>query len=157
MAPNAKYESEISFRVGSRGLLESLKTKLPNAFKDAPSGRNEVVILSTWLKSHVEQVRYDPKLALTEKLLRTDEIYSLTLNELIRQISCECLERGELFMTLWKNYLSLYNGIIADVKNHFIDRERGRYEESIKFNDNLKAQLALKNKEIAETFKTRCR
>ena len=137
----------------SKNLLESLRSKLPNALKDAPSGRTDVLILSSWLQSNVEQVKKNIKINFTEKLHRTDEIYSLVLNELIRQVSCECLERGELVMKVWKNYIALYNGIALDIKDHFKARNQSREEELLRVQNDLKKQLELKNSENQELVK----
>lgn len=154
--PRAEGATEITddAAIFSKNLLESLRSQLPNALKDAPSGRAEVLILSNWLKSNVEQIKNQLKLSLTEKLHRTDEIYSLALNELIRQISCECLERGELFMKLWKNYMALYNGIISDIKRHYEKKDKSCHEELTRMQANFKVRLQCKNKEIEELSKS---
>lgn len=136
-------------------LLDSLKLKLPNAFTGAPSGRTEVALLHKWLNSTVESVKDDSTLSLTEKLHRTDDIYNIAFKEVVRQVSCECLERGEILMKLWKNYMKLYNGLVSDVKSHFNEKIKEYHEEFNRIKDGFHVELKRKDQEIEAMAKVR--
>ena len=145
-------------------IMRNLKTELPNAFSSNPSNRQEVLALGNWLINTIKSVQEDNTLSLKEKYYKTDEIYNLCFNELVRQVSLDCLERGELIMKIWKAYLSLSQDIIEDVKETekriktkvIIEWESARYnfeqvsKEKEKEIQSIKEELEMKGKEILE-------
>lgn len=96
--------------------MEQLKRDLPFAFTNANVSRHEVMNLGNWLLRIIESINKDVELSINEKNLKADEVYNLVLNELIRQITGECFERGELLMQIWKAYMNVCQEIILDYK-----------------------------------------
>jgi len=85
-----------------------------------------------------------------DKYIIADEAFNLCINELIRQISFDCLERGELTTMIWRNYLKLFNKIIAfelKEKEKFQDQKE---TEFLKYSKMYKEQLDEKDKIISQ-------
>ena len=129
-------------------LIVSLKKELPNILNGVPSGRTEVLILGNWLSTQINKIKNHPLLQGKEKIRCADEVYNLTLNELVRQISCECIERGELFTKIWRNYVTLCEEIVAEAKNNFEHRLKQHIDEFNNAKKGFLAQLDGKQEEI---------
>ena len=54
--------------------------------------------------------------ALLDLVRQEQNIYNLVFNEVIRQVSIECVERGELLADLRKRYASLLDKVPRHVK-----------------------------------------
>ena len=132
------------FDPGEGNALHTLKKELPNVFSSVPSNRQEVAVLGRWLLSSLKRLHDDKTVPDRERFYRADEIYSLCFNELIRQVSIDCTERGELMMMVWKAYLSLSEDIIEDIKEKEEQAEERFQGESQKihamYDDILKAK-----------------
>ncbi|KAM3132995.1 hypothetical protein pb186bvf_014851 [Paramecium bursaria] len=86
-----------------------------------------------------------------------DELFSQCFNEIIRQVTIDCMERGiilsrvrdDLYKTI-QSYKGLYNGSIPFGEQKQLIAERGidEYEESVKQLQEQKKQLEIKRQEL---------
>ncbi|NWI13009.1 AXDN1 protein, partial [Crypturellus soui] len=91
-----------------------------------PSGRLEVVQLVETMDSMLEKAGVDNKLVRISgpsqlhnvlELMRTEQnIYNIVFHELIRQVSVDCAERGQLLSKLRQRYVSLLERIPHQMK-----------------------------------------
>ena len=73
-----------------------------------PSGRNDVVMLEQWLETKVATLA-DSKLSLVQMTREVQELYNIAFRELVRQVSVQCIERGQLMLKLWRRYVQLFH------------------------------------------------
>ena len=135
-------------------LFEDLKKNHPNLFSNTPSGRKDVVILKEWLRNTLKLIFESNDISKKDKYVIADEAFNLCINELIRQISFDCIERGELMTHIWKNYLKLFARIFAyelKEKSKFEDEKENEY---LKYTKMFRGQLAEKENVISELNKT---
>jgi hypothetical protein len=112
-----------SFDTGSDSYYASLKKVVPNVFTGSQLARQEVMILGNWMLETLGKINSDLEINMTTRLKRADEVYTLCLTELIREVSCDCLERGQLFTQIWKAYLDLKEDIVREYKDKEIEIE----------------------------------
>lgn len=75
----------------------------------ALTSRKEVELLDSWLNNSCEKIANNPtedKYELMEKLIT---IYGLAFTELYRQVSVQCIERGDLMRRIMDQYIVLIN------------------------------------------------
>ncbi|XP_065068274.1 axonemal dynein light chain domain-containing protein 1-like isoform X3 [Rhopilema esculentum] len=92
-----------------------------------PSGRQEAVLLKKTMNEllqrvGVEEIKKDKDQptqihSLLDLVKQEQNIYNLVFNEVIRQVSIECVERGELLADLRKRYASLLDKVPRHVKS----------------------------------------
>ncbi|XP_075688587.1 axonemal dynein light chain domain-containing protein 1 [Rhinoderma darwinii] len=102
-------------------LLEDDEKKLRLFPSMKPSGRAEVIQLMKVMDAMLKQAGVDEEDVNLEgptqihnllELLKTEQnIYNIVFHELIRQVSVECMERGELLAKLRHRYVMLLNKI----------------------------------------------
>lgn len=92
-------------------LDQEMKHSNPHYFTTEPAGRLDAVNLRLWLAAHlaeIQQISVDHK----EKLnIALDSLF-ICLNELIRQVSYNCVERGQLIMAVFKGYMAVFKKAI---------------------------------------------
>lgn len=134
------------FDQGEGSAFMMLKKELPSAFSNAPTNRQEVIQLGSWLSGALKGIQENKEFTGKEKFFKTDEVYNICFNELVRQVSLDCIERGELIMVIWKAYLSLSEDIIDDIKAREEKAEERGEKKCQKihdmYNDILKAKEA---------------
>eukprot|EP00002_Diphylleia_rotans_P034633 TRINITY_DN7469_c0_g1_i1.p1 TRINITY_DN7469_c0_g1~~TRINITY_DN7469_c0_g1_i1.p1 ORF type:complete len:1543 (+),score=349.36 TRINITY_DN7469_c0_g1_i1:110-4738(+) len=72
-----------------------------------PTSRQDVVMLERWMDCMVERVitkGADINLVARE----THLLYTICLNEIVRQVSVQCVERGQLIGKIWNRYCLLF-------------------------------------------------
>ena len=84
--------------------------------------------------------------------MKYDEIYNIALNEIIREVSKDCAERGKLIEYVWNNYLNLFNifkqKLVEDTeetKHQFFIENQKLYQECQ--NDVFQRDKKIKNLE----------
>ncbi|XP_071984568.1 axonemal dynein light chain domain-containing protein 1 isoform X3 [Engystomops pustulosus] len=118
-----------------------------------PSGRAEVIQLMKVMDTMLKQAGIDEEELQLEgptqlhnllELLKTEQnIYNIVFHELIRQVSVECVERGELLAKLRQRYVMLLNKIPQQVLSLYNDLlaqralDRCLTEEIIYFKNSL--------------------
>jgi hypothetical protein len=82
--------------------LVNLRREVPNSFTEAPSGRQDAILLTRWLDKCVPYIKELEKTAGVSKvseLLR--EIHSIAFKEILREVGLQCQERGALLSKIW--------------------------------------------------------
>ncbi|XP_053324688.1 axonemal dynein light chain domain-containing protein 1 isoform X2 [Spea bombifrons] len=112
-------------------LLEDDEKKLRVFPSMKPSGRSEVLqlmkVMDTMLKEagvDEEDIRMEGPTQIHNllELLKTEQkIYNIVFHEIIRQVSVECAERGELLAKLRQRYVMLLNKIPRQVLSLYND------------------------------------
>jgi hypothetical protein len=59
----------------------------------------------------------DPKLDFKMKIQKSDELLLLSFNEIVRQVTFHCQERGELLMQVFLSYFTIIRKIINIVQS----------------------------------------
>lgn len=127
---NLSFQSPIENNISQS--MASLKKDLPTAFSNKTMSRKEILILKNWFYNQEEILNKKTFQNLEEKTNRYFELYSVCLNEIIKEISLECSEKGEIINDIWQKFLNL----MASHK-FFIDEEIKNYKEkSKKFKEN---------------------
>lgn len=85
----------------------SLKKELPTAFSNKSMNRKEILILKKWFSNQEEILNKRTFQNLEEKTNSYFELYTLCLNEVIKEISVECNEKGEIITEIWQKFLNL--------------------------------------------------
>uniref|UniRef100_A0A7M4EEX7 Axonemal dynein light chain domain containing 1 n=1 Tax=Crocodylus porosus TaxID=8502 RepID=A0A7M4EEX7_CROPO len=108
-------------------LLEDCENRLRLFPSMKPSGRLEVIQLMKVMDSMLEKAGVnDETIGVLEpsqlhnvlKVLKAEQnIYNIVFHELIRQVSVDCAERGELLSKLRQKYVSLLNWIPQQMRN----------------------------------------
>ena len=106
-----------------------------------PSSRKDVKILQTWMENALAEQEqfYEAAMATAtsengggetnasshkdtpaKKLLilanGTIPILTMTINEIVRQVSTHCVEQGELLDKVWRSFLELFDRILLETK-----------------------------------------
>ncbi|NXU58825.1 AXDN1 protein, partial [Turnix velox] len=106
-------------------LLEDREKKLRLFPSLKPSGRLEVIQLMEAMDSMLEKAGVDKLIRVTgpsqlhnalELMKAEQNIYNIVFHELIRQVSVECVERGQLLSKLRQRYVGLMDRIPEQMK-----------------------------------------
>ncbi|NXG89773.1 AXDN1 protein, partial [Stercorarius parasiticus] len=145
-------------------LLEDREKKLRLFPSMKPSGRLEVIQLMEVMDSMLEKAGVDKLIRVTgpsqlhnvlELMKAEQNIYNIVFHELIRQVSVECMERGQLLSKLRQRYVGLMERIPEQMKtlykNMMAQRVVNRHitEELLYFKESL-GQLASELWEVQE-------
>ncbi len=79
--------------------------RIPPAALGAPANRTQVEMLAEWLQSTTEKINADKTLAEDETVERLMTANKFALLEVNRQVSVECVERGDLMKRITDNYM----------------------------------------------------
>ena len=95
-----------------------------------PTNRNDVIELSKWLDNMLEQLNndnfYKENIDFFEYI---QLIYTACLQELIRQVTIQCSERGNLFNKIWKTFIKILEfALFRQIKIHN-NEEKSTLEE----------------------------
>ncbi|KAM9378972.1 axonemal dynein light chain domain-containing protein 1 [Phaethornis superciliosus] len=145
-------------------LLKDREKKLRLFPSVKPSGRLEVMQLMEVMDSMLEKAGVDKLIRITGpsqlhdslELMRAEQnIYNIVFHELIRQVSVDCVERGQLLSKLRQRYVSLLERIPEQMKTLYKKMmaqqliNRHITEELIHFKDSVR-QLASELCEVRE-------
>lgn len=104
-------------------LFDNLKKDLQNKKRDfkksVVSDRRQTMVLRNWLQQSLQLIFSNECDTAKDKMDLTDEVFNLCINELMRQISVQCVERGEFLVSMWSNYFKLtrkYNEHEAEIQ-----------------------------------------
>ncbi|KAL4496534.1 hypothetical protein ABPG72_015895 [Tetrahymena utriculariae] len=108
---------------GTEEIEESLKKELPNINSDVPSNRNEVTALQKWFESGIKSFQQsDSK--------KQFKYFYVTFNELLRQITLDCAERGYLLKEIVFKIVEYYQKQISEV-NEEIQIEKSKNKDEV--------------------------
>ncbi|KFP30772.1 Axonemal dynein light chain domain-containing protein 1, partial [Colius striatus] len=129
-----------------------------------PSGRLEVIQLMEMMDSMLEKAGVNKLISITGpsqlhnalELMRAEQnIYNIVFHELIRQVSVDCVERGQLLSKLRQRYVSLLERVPEQMKTLYAKMTAQRMvnrhitEELLYFKESL-GQLSSELHEIRE-------
>ena len=117
---------------GDNLLLAELKRELPNTLTGAPVSRQDVIVLSNWLDTKIQEINENLLLKAEEKTAQCDKVYNVCLNEIFRQISIDCAERGDLLYKLWTMYFKNFSQSVAQAEQETKNLKTAHQEESQK-------------------------
>lgn len=72
-----------------------------------PAGQKDADLLENWLDIMLSKAG-EEKYSEEQKFEYSQIIYSTCLKEIVRQVSVQCIKRGELLERIWKSYLMLF-------------------------------------------------
>ncbi|XP_043941890.1 axonemal dynein light chain domain-containing protein 1 [Protopterus annectens] len=105
-------------------LLEDDEKKLRVFPSMKPSGRFEVIQLMKVMETMLQKAGVDEEIegptqmhSLLDLVKKEQNIYNIIFHEVIRQVSVECAERGELLAKLRERYVNLLDRIPKQVKS----------------------------------------
>ena len=131
-------------------LLEDLKRNHPNLFTNSPSGRRDVLILKEWLFATLKTIFSTNEIHKKEKFVIADETFNLCIGEIIRQISFDCLERGELISAIWRNYLNFFTKVLRLQVQQKLKFQEDQENEYLKYTKIYREQLEEKEAILRE-------
>ncbi|KAL4436024.1 hypothetical protein ABPG74_022259 [Tetrahymena malaccensis] len=80
-------------------LESSLKKEVPSALSEGPTSRQELIQMQKWFQNSLNQIQ---KMNNSKKVDHLSSLVELACQELLRQISIECQERGDLLQSVMK-------------------------------------------------------
>jgi len=101
-------------------LIAEVRKEMPHIFTEAPSSRQDVKALAQWMEEKINIIKKDQTNE-GEKFVKYDQVYNLCLNELLRQVSVDCVERGELLHKIWMSYFNVLSQYKANLD---VEREK---------------------------------
>ena len=104
--PNNVNLSEFSHEFVKEGILKQPQ-QLRFGELGAPSKRKEVEMLSGWLDFMLAKILEESSQNKAEIFENAQIVYTACLNEIFRQISVHCSDRGELLQRIWRAYFSV--------------------------------------------------
>ncbi|KAL4485418.1 hypothetical protein ABPG72_008286 [Tetrahymena utriculariae] len=130
----------------------NLHLPLHNRHKNVTS-RKDVEDLEQWLNYMTLQVLQNKQLDGTSLFQTLQQIFCACLNELIRQVSLQCLERGSLIRRVWESYIGLFSKIIQ-VKSEESSKIEGQsLAEATRLHKNYQNQINQLSNQLNETQK----
>ncbi|KAL4438322.1 hypothetical protein ABPG74_009745 [Tetrahymena malaccensis] len=130
----------------------NLHLPLHNKHKNVTS-RKDVEDLEQWLNYMTVQVLQNKQLDGTSLFQTLQQIFCACLNELIRQVSLQCLERGSLIRRVWESYIGLFSKIIQ-VKSEESSKIEGQsLAEATRLHKNYQNQINQLSNQLNETQK----
>lgn len=154
--------------------LQALKKELPTIFAAGLPNRTDVVLLTHWVEEKINSIVNEKNISESEKCKKCDGVYNIALNEVVRQISIDCVERGNLLYKIWMSYLRIFQNFRQQLiekeehmNDHFEDtynRVHKMYREMIAEKDikvaqcekefsSLKEELGLTSQNLEQTLK----
>lgn len=78
-----------------------------------PTERKDAIILDKWIEETIAQVFMQTMNADFIEFFNTlQEIFSIAMHELTRQVSVQCVNRGRILGKIWVRYVDLFNYIV---------------------------------------------
>ncbi|CAD8173037.1 unnamed protein product [Paramecium pentaurelia] len=93
-------------------ILKDMKHTSTHFFSNEPTGRNDAINLKKWLQNQLENISQNPSIDHKSKLQQASDVLFICLNELIRQVSFQCTERGQLMLAIFKGYITVFRKTI---------------------------------------------
>ena len=128
-------------------LISELKKEAPHTFTEAPSSRKDVVVIGNWMEERIESIKKS-EMKDIEKFAKYDQVYNVCLNELLRQVSFECAERGELLFRIWQAYFNVFGQYKNDLDSENERIKNDNQNEIKKSNEWLEEIVKTKDQEI---------
>eukprot|EP00002_Diphylleia_rotans_P012333 TRINITY_DN2412_c0_g2_i1.p1 TRINITY_DN2412_c0_g2~~TRINITY_DN2412_c0_g2_i1.p1 ORF type:complete len:882 (-),score=178.89 TRINITY_DN2412_c0_g2_i1:204-2849(-) len=124
-----KYEYDEKERVWKATVFPGLR----------PSSRREVVLLDKWLNDQLTQSMSRNKDPI-EIVREAQFLYSASFNEIVRQVSVHCQERGKLLSKIWNRYIQLFE-IVMELRDQEKEQFAAKLAASESAIQNLRMDL----------------
>lgn len=120
LAPLGVGQNNSAARPQTRSSLEVKKWRQSLFPSTAPASRREVELLGEWLNSVLAEnlEQHDNPL---DVCTNAQHWFSVAFNELVRQVSVDCAERGRLYAVIWKRNQDLLSKLVQ------VQREERQY------------------------------
>ncbi len=118
-----------------------------------PSSRNDAVVLRRWLDSMRTKIseQYEAGQDEGTRFELTQSVYYICFREIVRQVSVQCVERGEMIWRLWQAYLELIDGLGKWYKKKLAKTVERCDEQMQRVHDNYESDLRDMETEAKET------
>lgn len=83
------------------------KGRIPLFDLGIPTNRKQVQMLDMWLKNMIKKIEKNMELGHEQKIGKLMTIHNFALLEVNRQVSVQCLERGEFLQKVFDSYIEL--------------------------------------------------
>eukprot|EP00742_Colponemidia_sp_Colp-10_P001595 GILJ01001714.1.p1 GENE.GILJ01001714.1~~GILJ01001714.1.p1 ORF type:complete len:479 (-),score=60.50 GILJ01001714.1:180-1616(-) len=116
-----------------------------------PSSRRDAILLDHWMTTVLEEQSYKIQNA-SDLSTVVDEIVpvlSTGVNEVVRQVTLQCTERGMLLDKMWRTYVQLFQRVLSDYKRKMHNQEE-RVQALLREKANHHAEMADLRKKHAE-------
>lgn len=114
--------------------------------------REDVGALSKWLDSMVSRLLNEKNLNLQSLFENLQLVYSGCFQEIIRQVSIECFERGQLIQRIWNAYINLFERAIIEQSKEISSMEIEYLKESSRLHKLYQKEIERLNEVLAKTI-----
>ena len=129
-------------------LAAEILKEIPHMFTEAPASRQDVKVLANWMEEKVNSINKGPA-SDSEKYAKCDEVYNLCLNELLRQVSVDCMERGELLYKIWISYYKMFSSFKTSLDTEIDKMKAELNRESQRLYVELEDMTKIKDDELS--------
>ena len=119
-----------------------------------PAGRRDAQVLGGWLDSMLGKILNSSISSIQES---AKLIYTVCFNEIVRQVSVNCVERGQLMDKVWNGYISLLEKSIVyseKKQNKLLDKFKREKENVTSYLNGIISKLRKENAELLENNST---
>ncbi|CAK78941.1 unnamed protein product (macronuclear) [Paramecium tetraurelia] len=93
--------------------------------------RQDVIKLAQWLDYQMQQVVSNKKMMKQQQLREIEKIFNLSLKELVREISLDCVEKSVLLEKIWNQYVN-YNTFLLKSLDDEKNNQENEYLQQLK-------------------------
>ena len=133
-----------------------------------PSSRSDAIALRKWFKLIITKITDAKSNLFEERCQLAEAVYYICFKEIIRQVSVQCIERGDILATVWMAYITLiqeikdhYQNMINSCQNSYqevlkkiYEQKKAEIEELKKQNEEKSINFEKKAKELSDLKKT---
>ena len=101
-------ENKENYQFFLSNLIMDLKKNHSGFFSNGPASRIQVKVLNNWLKTTLKVISYEITAKEKIKFVLIEDALNIALNEIIRQISFNCFERGNFLYKIFNFYFEYY-------------------------------------------------
>jgi len=118
-----------------------------------PAGRRDVALLKRWVDRHVVPLEEVIDYKTSEEQAK---VLAIALNEIVRQVSVHCVERGELLAEVWQRYSTIFSRATfqAEQTRKTLEINKNELLEEIEAKMALIAQLETTIDSLTERLET---
>ncbi|CAD8045698.1 unnamed protein product [Paramecium sonneborni] len=124
--------------------------------------RQDVIKLAQWLDYQMQQVVSNKKMMQQQQLREIEKIFNLSLKELVREISLDCVEKSVLLEKIWNQYVSYNTFLLKSIddeknnsENEYLQQLKSlhqTYQSSVKFLEDKLRQIDEEFNQLSTKF-----
>jgi hypothetical protein len=118
-----------------------------------PAGRRDAQVLGAWLDSMLSKILNSTPGNPSSIQESAKVIYTVCFNEIVRQVSVNCVERGQLMDKVWNGYISLLEKAIVyseKKQNKLLDKFKREKENITSYLNSIISKLRKENAELSD-------